>query len=165
MSAFDFSSLPASFGNTTELPIARDGGRPVVKGIVQGPGWTTGTIAVAAVFPLSPRELDALPEGQRERGAIQIFTAASEPIRVVGFGETDEDGYRGDVVAWQGALWQAVQLDDYGPAGGFRRVVCVRMDRPAAMDVLATLIVQDGDSARAGTAAGTAITAGQGAAV
>lgn len=136
MSTFDFGDLPGVFatdggdsGNPA-LPIARDGGVSFVDGIGTPIGWTAGTLSEAAVFPLNPRELEALPEGIRERGAVRVFTPT--PLYGVRWGSDDDDGRRGDVIEWRGALWQVTELDDYQVAAGFSSAVAVRMDRPEA---------------------------------
>lgn len=135
MATFDFSDLVDSFateggdsGNAV-LPIARDGGATFAQGIGENVGWTAGTIDVAAVFPLNPRELEALPEGVRERGAIKVYTR--EPLYGVRWGADAADGRRGDVVEWRGAIWQCTEINDYGSGGAFWESVAVRMDRPA----------------------------------
>lgn len=136
MSTFDFSELVDSFathggdsGNAA-LPIARDVGSTLVDGIATSAGWTAGTVDPAAVFPLNSRQLEALPEGIRERGAVRV--CVREALFGVRWGASSSDGRRGDVIEWQGACWQITEVDDYLPSGGFGYHVAVRMDRPAS---------------------------------
>lgn len=136
MSEFDFADLVDSFANEggdsswAELPIARDQGSDYVDGIATSAGWLEGTLELAFVTPVSPRELEALPEGIRERGAVKVFTR--EAVFGVRWGASSTDGRRGDVIAWQGACWQFTEVNDYSRAGGFWESTAVRMDRPAA---------------------------------
>lgn len=127
MTAFDFSDLPEQFGNTTELPVARHTGVTFDDGVPTDAGWTKTSIPTTAVFPLSPRELEALEIGGKERGVISIYSA--QALRgLAGPGTSSE--LRADVVEWQGALWQVARVGDWQPSGQFYEIAAVRMDRP-----------------------------------
>jgi hypothetical protein len=131
MSTFDFSGLVdlESFGNFAELPLARHTTAPTWTRGTAGPtGWTATTIECAA-WPLDPTSKEVLPEGARERGAIVLYT------RVVIYGErmgSRTTGRRGDVVQWQGRIWQVAEVQDYSQSGGFWEAIAVRMDRAEA---------------------------------
>lgn len=144
MAVFDFSGLVDSFatmggdsGNAA-LAVARDLGMTFVDGIGASSGWTSGTIDVAAVFPLDARELEAMPEGVRERGAIRLF--AREALYGVLWG-TVAEGRRGDVVEWQGATWQVAEVMDWSRSGGFWEAVAVRTSMQAA--TIAEFVLED----------------------
>lgn len=166
MSTFDFSGLVEAFatnggdsGNAV-LRVARHAGMEFVDGIGQSLGWTLGTVDIAAVFPLTPRELEALPEGEGEAGAIKLFVRSPEPLFGVRWGRTDEDGRRGDVVEWESACWQIVEVKPWAAAGRFYECVAVRVDKAVA--TLEDYVVVDGGSAALGAAAGLALTDGDG---
>lgn len=135
MSTFDFEDLVDEFANcggdsgNPPLPIARDGGTTFVDGEGTPVGWTAGTVDPAFVVPFKARELEALPEGIRERGAIKVFTR--ERLFGVRWG-SEPTSRRGDVVEWEGACWQITEVSDWYAAAGLQEHCAVRMDRPAS---------------------------------
>lgn len=166
MSTFDFSGLVETFATNggdsgaSSLRVARHQGATFVDGIGESAGWVLGTVDIAAVFPLTPRELEALPEGEGEAGAIKLFVRGAEPLYGVRWGQTDADGRRGDVVEWESACWACVEIKGWAASGGFWEVVAVRVDKPVAS--LEDYVVNEGGSAAIGVAAGLALTDGDG---
>lgn len=166
MSTFDFSGLVEAFATNggdsgaSSLRVARHAGMVFVDGIGESLGWTLGTVDIAAVFPLNPRELEALPEGEGEAGAIKLFVRSPEPLFGVRWGQTTGDGRRGDVVEWEGTCWQVVEVKPWAAAGRFYECVAVRIDKPVS--TLEDYLVADGGSAAIGAAAGLALTDGDG---
>lgn len=166
MSTFDFSGLVEAFatdggdsGNAA-LRVARHQGQDFVDGIGESRGWTLGTVDIAAVFPLTPRELDALPEGEGEAGAVKAFVRSSEPLFGVRWGRTSDDGRRGDVIEWDGSCWQVVEVKGWAISGALYECVAVRVDKPVA--TLEDYIVGEASSAAIGSASSLALTDGDG---
>lgn len=127
MSGFDFSDLPSSFGNQRDLPMARHLGATFTNGIGVDKGWERRRITTAAVFPLSPKELEGFEEGQRVSAGVRIYvTSELELAR----GDGTSAPKKGDVIEWSGAVWQVAAVSDWSEAGGFWEVAALKMDRP-----------------------------------
>lgn len=124
MIQFDFSDLPLAFANHSRLRVARHQGVTFDDGIGSDIGWSIVELQDVAVFPMSPRELEALEEGGKERGGISIYSKA--PLRGV---QPHTSGTRADVVEWDGTLWQVTQVHNWGPSGKLYNTKAIRMDR------------------------------------
>lgn len=125
MSADDFSDLIDEFGNAVDQPWARHNGQTFDGGLPIDGGWTTGTIPVAAIFPLQPNELDQRPEGGRKRGSLVAYVRVDVLEGVI---TAEGSQRRGDITEYQGGVWQVVDVNDWGPSGNFLEVRFDRID-------------------------------------
>jgi hypothetical protein len=121
MSAFDLRGLVHSFANARNVRVAREVAPTFEAGLAIAGGWRIFVLPEVFFWPLTPRELDMLPEGVRERGSIK------------GIVETGLDtGYdtpaRGDVFVWQRKTHRVIELMDWRPAACFLEFVGVRQD-------------------------------------
>ena len=74
-------------------------------------------IADAAVHTASERDLDRVPEADRRREAIRVYT--KQRIRTSG------DGYAADVIVYDGKRYEAIEVADYMRQGGVYMATCL----------------------------------------
>lgn len=63
--------------------------------------------AVGVIQPATPKELERLPEGDRHKATVAVFTAF--PLRA----GDEAAGTAPDWLEWQGALYEVIGLDDW----------------------------------------------------
>lgn len=68
------------------------------------------TIDPAAVHTVSGRELDQLPEADRTRETIQVYTTARLYVA--------DGGQVADRIEWRDRMWRVVRVEDYAVQGG-----------------------------------------------
>lgn len=86
--------------------------------------WTQGTATTltldAVVQPAGPRETEQLPENERTKEALQVFTLeALQTSRVPGQIESD-------IVLFAGKRWKVMKVEDWTLQAGYARAICVR---------------------------------------
>ena len=91
--------------------------RPVayVQGNAVQPAPTIFTVERVNVQPATPRDLLRLPENDRSRETIIIFTA--ERLEV----SSTKTGRRGDVVRWSDRRYEVTRREDWAPQSGHFR--------------------------------------------
>lgn len=102
----DYSDLVGEYGTRTAVPMARHSGDTIVRGLRQPGGWTATTVTIAAIFPATREQQEAVPAGLRQGGMIVIYTV--DELRTV-----QDAGSRGDVIEYNGGLWQVVARNDW----------------------------------------------------
>lgn len=96
---------------------------PVVKGRVQGAPEEKRMQRCVSLQPATSKELQLLPEGMRNQGAVTIFDASGED-----YVTADVAGGRlPDRIEYRGVTYQAQMSDDWRGLGGYVRVVAVRV--------------------------------------
>lgn len=125
MAVDDFEDLLEEFGNEYDLPSARHLGDTIEGGVVTASQWVARTLSVSAVFPYTPREQREDVDGIRATGEIVIYAQPGqlEAVRI------RAEGVRGDVVQWNGQLWQIYKRNAWGTSGsGFEELMADRLD-------------------------------------
>lgn len=83
------------------------------------PGTPANINVLACVQPLTPRELERLPEGLRSRELRHVWTAAALKVA---------DGVNvPDLVAIDGASWEVQAVEDWVAFGGLCKAVVARV--------------------------------------
>ena len=123
-SAFIAGDLgPAVLECSEPIVVTRHLPSVVVKGRVQGrPVEKTFTVD-ASVQPMTQKELQRLPEGQRARGAVTVFSVTE--LKTV---ETSETRIP-DRFALNGVNYQILSVDDWFSTAGFFKYVATRVER------------------------------------
>lgn len=67
--------------------------------------------AVGVIQPATPKELERLPEGDRHKATVAVFTAF--PLRA----GDEAAGIAPDWLEWQGARYEVASLDDWSAEG------------------------------------------------
>jgi hypothetical protein len=87
--------------------------------------WTRGVASEftvdAHVQPATRRDVDLLPEGERAREAIAVYTPAELRTSEVAL------GLEADTLAWSGRTWEVRRLEDWSAQAGYYRAVAVRL--------------------------------------
>lgn len=115
------SSLPALIEKMGKAHTVK---RPAETTYVNGRAVTgvVTTLEVKAHFqPMTGRELQRLPEGERSKEMRVGWTA--EPLRSSG-----EEG-QSDVVEIEGDDWEVSRVEDWSESGGFYRLYVTRVSR------------------------------------
>lgn len=76
---------------------------------------------VASVQPLTGRELMRLPEGERTRERMVVFTADAL--------HTQSDDHAGDEIIIDGDVWEVERVENWSTLGGYWRSFVVRRER------------------------------------
>ena len=84
-------------------------------------GAATDTTIRGVVQPINARELDRLPEGERSRARLVLWTTTS--VRTT----TDVDGLPGDQVVYGGTVYDCGSLRDWSQHGQFDRVALLEI--------------------------------------
>lgn len=92
-----------------------------VKGIYT-PGGTSTFTALFAVQPMSTRELQMLPEGERVRGRLKMYGTTELQVASP---STDR---LGDRFTRQGVLWEVVGEDMWSGNGGHYRYQAAKVE-------------------------------------
>ena len=83
---------------------------------------STSTIS-ASVQPAGPRDLMHLPEGDRTKGAVKIYTDSE-------LSEGDESqGFDPDQITWNGEQWEVQQVWRNALGIGHHKAMAVRVER------------------------------------
>lgn len=72
--------------------------------------WTSSAVSITVMGsaqPMSGREIQALEIGRKDIGKIKLYT--DTPLVV----STEGQANSGDVVTWQGKLWEVISTADY----------------------------------------------------
>lgn len=79
-------------------------------------------VAVTAnVQPAGGRQKMALPEGDREKDAITVWSnSAIRPVQRA-------EGKPGDNVLWNSETWETVSLNDWSANGNYWEITCVKV--------------------------------------
>lgn len=116
----DMSDAVLTLSGGATFAVTRLGPAVVVGGRLEEPS-TSSTFTVAGVLaPLSGRERERLPEGQRERATWQLFTPTQ--LRTASGTET-----LADLVTVDGDAYEVAQVDEWAGLGGFYRAVLVKV--------------------------------------
>lgn len=77
----------------------------------------------ANVQPAGGRQKLALPEGDRTKDAITVWSTSSlQPV-------LRSEGKPGDIVLWNNRRYEAVNLNDWSANGNYWEVTCVGVDQ------------------------------------
>lgn len=115
-------TIIAALGATEVVTITRRaaGAHDEATGI-----WTPGassTLEVDAVVqPVTPRDLQMLPEGERTKEAIALFTVAALVTSDVG------SAVEADQVAWSSRTWRVALVEDWTAQAGYARAIATRV--------------------------------------
>lgn len=103
-------SLP-SFTLTRKLPITvyRKGKDTVVKGRPV-PAVETSFVVEANVQPAVSKDLQVLPESDRNKDWIKVYVAVSGTLRTARQGS---DGYDADEIEWEGDRYKVMRLQSW----------------------------------------------------
>lgn len=77
----------------------------------------------ASVQPLKTKDLQLLPEGMRNAGAVKIFTHMEL------FSGNQAEGRLPDRIEYRGATYQVQIVDDWRDVGDYYRVIATRVTR------------------------------------
>lgn len=97
------------------------------SGSYQLDGWVDVITTVpmyGAIQPSSSKDLDQVPEGDRIKGAITVWS--TQPIYTTRRGTGANDGGLSDIIVWQGEDHRVAGLLPWNE-NGFFRAVAVRM--------------------------------------
>jgi hypothetical protein len=83
---------------------------------------TTDSEVLAIIAPASPRELEMLPEGERTKEVISVFTKEQLRTLVEGTGGTPADR-----ITYNGKVWEVKQVNDYGSQAGYYFALATRL--------------------------------------
>ena len=84
-------------------------------------GAETNTSTDAVVQPSSPREVEQLPEGERVRESITVYTGSALIASSV------DNANRGDEVSWDGRRYQVRVVEDWTAQAQYSKSICVRV--------------------------------------
>lgn len=113
----DVSSAIAMLATGT-YPVTRTAAGTYVGGSYV-PGATVSLTVEAVVVPASGRQLERLPEGQRSKDTIAIYSPTELRTASV-------DGPPADRLTWQGASYEVQSVKPWNEAGGFFEALAVR---------------------------------------
>ena len=123
----DMSRVIAQYQTETELAITR---RPA--GAYDGTGYyqpgTAVALTIAAhVQPASARDLELVPEGQRNKKIISIY-----PLLVADKLQTAvPEGDQADLVTYDGDTYEVQHFKDWADSGNYTKAVAVLVDEPS----------------------------------
>lgn len=84
-------------------------------------GTPTDTATDAVVQPSTPKEIEQLPENERTKEAITVFTDLALKTS-----DVDTSG-ESDVILWGGRQWKVMISEDWNVQAGYARAVCTRI--------------------------------------
>jgi len=110
------------FALTADLMIERFGGGAYVDGrwVNEQP---TQVALTANVQPAGGRQLMRLPEGDRTRDNITVWSTSE--LRPVARAQ----GKPGDLVLWNGERYEVIQLNDWSANGDYWEATCAKVDQ------------------------------------
>ena len=112
------ATIVSALGGTAAISVTRMAAGAYVDG-VWTPGAPTVTAFDAVVQPSTPREVSLLPENQRSKEAITIYTVDSLQTATPA-------GVEADLVAWSGRNWRVLVVEDWTVQAQYARAVAVR---------------------------------------
>jgi hypothetical protein len=105
----------------TPITVRRKGTGTYVNGRYVPSGTETVlTINDAVVQPLSPKELQLLPEGFRTKAAIKVYSR--ELLRTA----DAEAGHEADRIDYQAEVYEVHAVEDWDAHGGYRKAVAIQ---------------------------------------
>lgn len=83
--------------------------------------WTSGSVSTismsAIVQPAQPREVEALPEAERAKDAIRVFTITALQISSI------DGSVRSDRLTWNNRTYEVVKLEDREDQAGYFKAI------------------------------------------
>lgn len=109
----------AAFGETALVPVSRSAAGAYVNGRFVQPVASSFAID-AVVLPSGPKELEQLPENERTKESITVYSTTL-------LQSSDVSGQLpADVVSWAGRSWRVRLVEDYIVHANYMRAICVR---------------------------------------
>lgn len=115
----DVTDVVADFATET-LIVTRASAAPTYVHGKLVPATATTFNTAAHVQPSGGRDVLRLPEGQRSREAITVWSVADLAVAV-------EGGPKGDRFTWNGNTYEVQAIKAWRAAGGFCESVCTRV--------------------------------------
>lgn len=112
----------AAFGATAILPVTRRaaGTYSEATGLFDQ-GATEASFSIdAAIQPATPKDRELLPENERTKESIVVYSVA--PLRTSDVSQ----GLEADVVTWEERTWRVTSVENWAPEAGYYRSVAVR---------------------------------------
>ena len=118
MSVVNAASLIQNFSET--ITVRHYSAGTIVNGIVQPGGVASVVITDASVQPVSGEDLQSLPELERTKEALKVYTTAEVQT------SDPRTGIPSDLVGIRGNQYKAVHVEPWAYGFIFYKVLCVR---------------------------------------
>lgn len=113
----------AQFGRAAAITVERPTAGTFSADGYFAPGAGTLTLAMdAAVMPARAEEMEALPENERTREGILIFTL--EALRVSSVSARTQ----ADIVTWAGRKWVVASVEDWTAQAGYASAIALGIE-------------------------------------
>ena len=113
MYPFDFMEIVAAFGYPGGVTVTRRGAITRSNGFPVAGSSSTFTLSPVIIQPLSGREMQHVPEGQRNREWLRVYSQTA--LRTAAEG----NGVMADTFAYAGATYEVQSVDNWSPNANY----------------------------------------------